>query len=857
MFIEDLTIKGYGKLKDFAMQPGSGLNVVYGPNEAGKSSLGNCIRDLLLGPGNWEGELHGPRTPEAKPWDGGRFAARLRYRVEDGTVYMLQRDFEMGACRIRDDTAGVEVPYDAASPAAPGIVAPRLDEPVAVPAPPPPPPPMGSAPPSPPRPAPAPRSKVKELEAERSRWSYRYHKVQLERLGSVLERIAQIEKDIAALEPQLAELEARAATATQRPKVIPIKNQGKVDALENEIALLRKSLEGLQEKRKATAAQLTSFEKYFNLAPEQIEALRALEKTDLSGVDEKRRNMEGFRFKETDISRRLKDFKGAFEEFASEEAFELRISDLEKGAARNEQLGSKMSEQQRLQSEAEQQQKSNPTSLVLIGVGASLAVFPLLLGMNHDAVVFGGLPIGILVAVSGVGLKFWHQGSARRLLQDAEAMNSEVERLRAEVSQAREQLKVIMDKAKVSTLKDLRAQFREYQGLQRDLTTVREYIAELEANIEAMSSQSPAETPKALLEVGLLKPGEAVTSRVLATFFENHALFEKLRKEDADLKKKASDIQEDIERKRAQQTRLSESSDEAAPNGDDAGDAYRKLKEQIEVLRKRMLTLCQGSTPEALRHDLDEARHEVERLDAADPAYAKLKIDAHAMPEYRERLAEFDEKVAKARAESGNGAASAEPEPVAADEPATAAEPAADGAPMASAVSANGEPPTSAEPARVIVARRIQHHFASITGQEISVRLEVADDGRLSVRISRDGSIWAAPITLGRSAAELLEGLLAAELGRAPLGGNLPIILDNPFARLDEARQQRACEWLLEVSAETQVFYFDSETATREALRALLSERKLAFKEQNSGELQIIASERPATTAGTGQTSAA
>lgn len=95
MKLLDLHINGFGKFHDCSIHFEDGLNVIYGKNEAGKSTLHTFIRAMLFGMERQRGRA--ARTDQFsryKPWDlKGGYGGRLRLE-SGGHVYRLQRDFQ-------------------------------------------------------------------------------------------------------------------------------------------------------------------------------------------------------------------------------------------------------------------------------------------------------------------------------------------------------------------------------------------------------------------------------------------------------------------------------------------------------------------------------------------------------------------------------------------------------------------------------------------------------------------------------------------------------------------------------------------------------------------------------------------
>ncbi len=108
MKFERLHISGFGRLLDLEIDFAPGLTVVAGPNEAGKSTIVECLLRLLFGfP---ETQYHKARK-RYEPWQPGLpYGARLRYRLDDGRAFEVKRDF------VRPDVPTLIVDADTQRP---------------------------------------------------------------------------------------------------------------------------------------------------------------------------------------------------------------------------------------------------------------------------------------------------------------------------------------------------------------------------------------------------------------------------------------------------------------------------------------------------------------------------------------------------------------------------------------------------------------------------------------------------------------------------------------------------------------------------------------------------------------------
>lgn len=104
MQIRRLRIEGFGKLKQLEVQFEPGLNIVYGPNESGKTTMYNFVRSCLCG-------LSGPEKERYRPWDGSKFGGEIRVLIEgedlslnsDAGPKLLERNFADSLIFLSDE----------------------------------------------------------------------------------------------------------------------------------------------------------------------------------------------------------------------------------------------------------------------------------------------------------------------------------------------------------------------------------------------------------------------------------------------------------------------------------------------------------------------------------------------------------------------------------------------------------------------------------------------------------------------------------------------------------------------------------------------------------------------------------
>lgn len=92
MKINKIYISAFGGLKDFTLEFEDGLNIIYGNNEDGKSTVAAFIKAMFYGTGRNSKSLADSPRQKYTPWDNCVMAGRI-YFENAGKNYCLEREF--------------------------------------------------------------------------------------------------------------------------------------------------------------------------------------------------------------------------------------------------------------------------------------------------------------------------------------------------------------------------------------------------------------------------------------------------------------------------------------------------------------------------------------------------------------------------------------------------------------------------------------------------------------------------------------------------------------------------------------------------------------------------------------------
>ena len=100
MKIEKIKINSFGKLENKEYNLSENINLIYGKNEAGKSTLLKFIQNTFYGTSkNKKGKTFSDYDLY-KPWNDGDFSGKIKYKLDSGEEYEVYREFRKKSPKI-------------------------------------------------------------------------------------------------------------------------------------------------------------------------------------------------------------------------------------------------------------------------------------------------------------------------------------------------------------------------------------------------------------------------------------------------------------------------------------------------------------------------------------------------------------------------------------------------------------------------------------------------------------------------------------------------------------------------------------------------------------------------------------
>ena len=93
MKINKIKINSYGKLKNKEINLENNLNIIYGKNESGKSTLLKFILNILYGASKNKKGKDISDFEKYKPWNSEEYSGKIIYELDDNSKYEIYREF--------------------------------------------------------------------------------------------------------------------------------------------------------------------------------------------------------------------------------------------------------------------------------------------------------------------------------------------------------------------------------------------------------------------------------------------------------------------------------------------------------------------------------------------------------------------------------------------------------------------------------------------------------------------------------------------------------------------------------------------------------------------------------------------
>lgn len=94
MQINKININNYGNLSNKEINLDKKINIIYGKNEAGKSTLLNFIESMFFGANKNKDKKLIPDFDRYNPWNNGEYSGTIDYQLENGEEFHIYRDFK-------------------------------------------------------------------------------------------------------------------------------------------------------------------------------------------------------------------------------------------------------------------------------------------------------------------------------------------------------------------------------------------------------------------------------------------------------------------------------------------------------------------------------------------------------------------------------------------------------------------------------------------------------------------------------------------------------------------------------------------------------------------------------------------
>ena len=93
MKIQNIKINNYGNLKQKEIYLKNNINIIYGKNETGKSTLLNYLKNIFYGISKNKNGKELSDYEKYLPWTGEEFSGKIKYELYYYFIFEIYRDF--------------------------------------------------------------------------------------------------------------------------------------------------------------------------------------------------------------------------------------------------------------------------------------------------------------------------------------------------------------------------------------------------------------------------------------------------------------------------------------------------------------------------------------------------------------------------------------------------------------------------------------------------------------------------------------------------------------------------------------------------------------------------------------------
>ena len=94
MRIKNIKINNYGNLKQKEIILENNINIIYGKNETGKSTLLNYLKNIFYGISKNKNGKEISDYEKYLPWNGEEFSGKIKYELDNNEIFEVHRDFK-------------------------------------------------------------------------------------------------------------------------------------------------------------------------------------------------------------------------------------------------------------------------------------------------------------------------------------------------------------------------------------------------------------------------------------------------------------------------------------------------------------------------------------------------------------------------------------------------------------------------------------------------------------------------------------------------------------------------------------------------------------------------------------------